>query len=436
MDIKIPSQAAYILQMLEINGYKAYVVGGCVRDAVLGRTPKDWDVATNAKPWQISSIFSSLQPKRANINFGAVSVLLDGMTYEISTFRKEEGTINHRRPKSVCFIDNILEDLSRRDFTINSIAYNPNGGIIDPYDGINDLKAGIIRSVGDPRLRFWEDCLRILRALRFSARYKFKIERLIQQAITEQSSLLSTLSAERFLSEAISLLCEDNFAFAVLSSPQPLLEWIPELSFSKALFSKQKIEKTQFFQGVSAANVSTPLPELRLSLLLHPLVKKPFYSFNKNEYKEIATILDRLKVSHILKSKILFLLSHKYINPPNSKKACLYWLADFGVENALNLIEFRRSIEYIRPSHKSNTCRWELAEQEINKIIKTSSCWSLKQLDINGADLIAIGIPSSKNIAVILKRLLKLVIEEEIDNSKSILLTEALKYIESDKNEL
>lgn len=434
MDIKIPFQVSYILQTLEKNNYKGYIVGGCVRDALLKKTPRDWDIATNAKPREIFSLFSSLHPKQANIDFGAVSVLLDGTSYEISTFRKEEGTIDHRRPNLVYFVDNILEDLLRRDFTINAIAYNPKDGIIDPFGGVDDLKAGLIRSIGDPHLRFWEDCSRILRALRFSARYKFKIDCSTQQAISKQSSLLSNLSAEQFLSEAISLLCEDNFTFAVFSSPHPIFEWIPELFFSESIFYKQKIAKTPFFQGVLAAKVSPTLPELRLSLLLHPLVKNSFDPSDKNEYKKIAVILDRLKVSRILKNKILFLLSHKYINPPNSKKDCLYWLCDFGSEDALKLIEFRRSIEYVKPHNISRVHQWDRAERQLNEIINNSSCWSLNQLAINGSDLIAIGIPSGKNIAIILKRLLNLVIEEELDNSKPTLLIEALKYIESGKS--
>ena len=204
MNMWIPENVEWIIRELMAHGFEAYAVGGCVRDSVLGREPEDWDITTSAKPEQVKQIFH--RTVDTGIEHGTVTVLIDKEAYEVTTYRVDGEYEDHRHPKEVTFTASLEEDLKRRDFTINAMAYNPQTGLVDIFEGIDDLNKKIIRCVGNPRERFDEDALRILRAIRFSAQLGFEIDNMTKEAMTEKAETLRDVSAERIRIELVKLL--------------------------------------------------------------------------------------------------------------------------------------------------------------------------------------------------------------------------------------
>ena len=208
MKIQMPEAANYIIQTLMAHGYEAYIVGGCVRDSVLGRTPQDWDITTSATPEQTKALFR--RTIDTGIEHGTVTIMMDHVGYEVTTYRVDGKYEDHRRPKEVTFTASLLEDLKRRDFTINAMAYNEQEGLVDIFGGAEDLRRGIIHCVGVPQERFDEDALRSLRAVRFAAQLDFEIEAKTRQAIREKAEFLRDISAERIQVELTKLITSDH----------------------------------------------------------------------------------------------------------------------------------------------------------------------------------------------------------------------------------
>lgn len=421
MKIKIPKQPAYLLQKLEKSGSQAFIVGGCVRDSLLKRSPKDWDIATNASPQKIQELFSAFHPKQTGKETGTVTVTIDKTSYEITPFRSEKGTLDHRHPQTLSFINSITDDLSRRDFTINAMAYHPNFGLIDPYGGQDDLKNGVIRAVGEPTSRFWEDSLRILRALRFSARYHFEIAKDTKKAMIKQSPFLLFLPAERVLQELISLLCENSPTFAILSCSKPLFSWIPELE----PFFQNGNDSSPFVTAVRSLSIAPNLPPIRLALLLQPLATNGSFNLStskKSDCSQVLSVLRRLKCSHLLEENVILFLSHQQLPCPVTKQDCLKLIRDFGENDAQRLLCFLSARAIAKGASKSEISQWKKTIKKLHRLLeKSSACWSVKQLKINGNDLLALGV-ERKEIGNLLEHLLDLVIEEKIPNKKQPLL--------------
>ena len=445
MNIQISKDAAFLLRTLESSGYQAYLVGGCIRDSLLGIEPKDWDVATNAHPLEIANLFSSFHPKQSDLKTGVVKIVLEDRPYELTPFRVETGTADHRHPQKVRFVNSVTADLARRDFTINAMAYHPQEGLIDPYGGLCDLSEGKIRTVGSPQLRFWEDSIRILRALRFSARYRFSITPATQQAICTQSPLLASLPVERILSELLSFLCEPFPAFSILSSPEPLLVCIPELSpflsssESAASFHAQT-KDSPLFRTAQAMELAPSSPDIRLATLMSPLAL-PCYSAegsclfsiaNRSVSARVLPVLKRLKASRSLQKQVLFFLSALHLPCPSNKQKLLFWLRRFGQEPTKQLLLFRHCLAVAgSPAlSESSISAWEEAINKLHQLTSQSICYSTNQLAVSGNDLMAIGFPPGKELGLLLERLLDLVIEETIPNKKNSLLQEARQELD------
>ena len=229
MRFNLPSHVEYILATLEAAGYHAHIVGGSVRDLLLGKNPDDFDITTSALPEETKAVFSDKRTVDTGIKHGTVSLILDGKPYEITTYRLDGEYKDSRHPEAVYFTKNIVEDLSRRDFTVNAMAYNPTTGLVDPFGGRDDLKLGIIRAVGDPYVRFNEDALRILRGIRFSSVLGFKIEDKTSKAIREKRQLLSKVSAERIYVELKKMLSGIDSYSVVLNYPEVITQVLPML---------------------------------------------------------------------------------------------------------------------------------------------------------------------------------------------------------------
>lgn len=407
MKINLPENVKYILHTLNDNGYEAFVVGGACRDAMLGEEPHDWDIATSAKPNEVMEVFKNFDIIPTGIKHGTVTINIDDVFMaEITTFRVDGEYSYGRRPDNVEFTANIIEDLKRRDFTINAMAYNDRVGLIDPFHGRRDIRNKVVRCVGNPYDRFNEDALRILRAIRFAAQLEFYIDDETSNAIYGCMHMLDKISKERIQSELCKILSSNYCGCNQLSEYCDVInEFIPgfHLYFNKRMVMKQ-FENDNVFTDDVVDDIIT-----RLALL-----------FNNSDEAESA--LTRLKFSKqiIVKTSQLvdYFTSIEYESL--SDKAYIKRLM-----NELDEKQFKRllTIKGKFASINRGDIGYVLKAYDIyEEIIANKECYTLKQLDVNGNDLISIGIKASKDIGMILDMLLNLVIHNDVKNDKETLL--------------
>lgn len=389
--INLPGEVKKTLNILISNGFEAYTVGGCVRDSIMGKSPSDWDITTSATPDEISSCFRGYRLIETGIKHGTITVIINKMQIEITTYRIDGKYSDNRRPDDVLFTDNIEFDLKRRDFTINALAYNGNE-IIDLFGGIDDIDKKTIKCVGDPDERFNEDGLRILRALRFASVLNFETEKNTSESINKNKYLLNNISMERINTEFNKLLMGDNFQRTILEYRDVIGVFIPELS-------KISIEELKYrLNAMSSLNSLI----LRLSVLLYKV-------------EEPDSILMRLKYDNATIKSVRLLTSNIdikiYPDLVNIKKS----LHNINYVNLCNLIQIKKAL------FKNEYDELIKSEEIINEIIETNQCYSLKTLAISGQDLIDAGIPKGKNIGKILDKILNEVIEGNLENEKNSL---------------
>ncbi len=449
MEFLIPAKVQYIIDALMNNGFEAYAVGGCVRDMILEKKPEDWDITTSAKPQDVKRIFR--RTVDTGIVHGTVTVLLDNEHYEVTTYRLDGIYEDNRHPKEVSFTGDLKEDLKRRDFTINAMAYNPIEGIIDLFGGMDDLENRLIRCVGNPSERFDEDALRILRAVRFSAQLDFIIEKDTKEAIVAKAGLLRNISAERIRTELTKLLVSDNPDRLRLLYELGISKVIlPE--FDRMMVTEQKNPHHAYSVGehtiraVSAVagsifeNRFSPHERsiLRWTMLLHDIEKPGTITLGKDGYNHFyghqekgaitaKRILKDLKfdndtldtVVHLVKwHDYRFVLTPKGIRKATSKIGKEYMellfevnYADTSGKNPKNNGEKFKQLEEARRIYK--------------EIIAKNECVSLKELKICGKDLIAAGFKPGRSMGAILNHLLDAVIEDPSLNNKETLLNMA-----------
>ena len=377
MNVKISEKATLIIDTLRNAGFEAFAVGGAVRDNLMGREADDFDITTSAKPEETKKVFSSFAVLETGIKHGTVTVLIDHTPFEVTTYRTECGYSDSRHPDSVRFVSDITEDLARRDFTMNAIAYSHRDGLVDPFFGYDDIKRKIIRSVGDANQRFTEDALRILRALRFSSVLGFDIEENTKNAIFSLAENLKFVSSERIYAEMKKLIVGDN-AQSVIDEYLSVFKTILPISGDHRSVSK--------------------LPKdyaLR------------FYCLFGDSYKEALRIL---RADNKVKMICNVIASSKPI--PNDETDLKLYISDLGFENVKTVITYRKAIFN------------EDAEDISSSIFNNGSPLFLSDLAINGSDLVSIGI-KGMNVGEILKMLLISVIKNEVDNSKEALLKAA-----------
>ena len=282
--ITIPAYVREIIDRLNSRGFSAYAVGGAVRDCALGLFPDDWDVASSALPEEIESTFSDFRVIETGIKHGTVSVVTGGNAVEITTFRKESGYSDNRHPDAVEFVGDIAEDLRRRDFTVNSLAYNEKDGLIDLYGGLSDIKNKIVRAVGNPEERFSEDSLRILRAVRFSSKLGFSIEKQTLDAAEKLKSRLKNVSAERIFSELVKTLCGKDVFNALMNYREIIAEIVPEI---RPCFDFDQHSKWHLYDVyehiVRSVAAIAPEPALRMTMFLHDIAKPAAFFMRDGE---------------------------------------------------------------------------------------------------------------------------------------------------------
>ena len=395
MTIRMDEGAAELLDTLHRAGYAAYVVGGCVRDSLLGLTPHDWDLCTSALPQQVMELFGAQRCIPTGLQHGTVTVKQSGALYEITTFRTEGTYTDGRHPDEVHFVPDVREDLARRDFTINAMAYNEKEGLVDPFGGQADLQSGIVRAVGVPRQRFTEDALRILRLYRFAARFGFAIDPPTAQAAQELCAHLDCVSVERIEEELAKLLSAP--APAAYLDEKILGVVLPELT-SEALAAAKPV--------VDACPAGAENLPIRLAALLLSLGEDG-----------IRRTLKRLRCSNALIEEAAVLVREAVPGVPVSLN--IYARRLLGKYNLCTVQRIAALGTALRPERAADFAALsELAEQ----LDADGVCCRVSQLAVNGRDLMAAGVPAGPGIRKVLEALLDSVIREEYPNERQALL--------------
>lgn len=438
MDIIFPNQVTTAINTLESAGFEAYIVGGCVRDSIIGTPPPDWDITTSALPHQILSAFDNFKTIETGIKHGTITVIIDSMPLEITTFRVDGDYIDNRHPEKVEFCKSLKEDLSRRDFTMNAIAYNNRCGLIDPFNGKKDIENKIIRCVGDPDLRFCEDALRILRAVRFLSVLGFELEQKTCDSVHKNAHLLQNISSQRIACELFKTLCGDNVFEVLMTYRDVFAKIIPEI---EPMFDFEQHNKHHIFDvwehTAFAISRAKKDPVIRLALLLHDIGKPHcftkgddgvghFYGHANISVDLSKKILDDLKLSNDIKNTVLTLVKyHDYPITPN-KKIVKKRLAKFSLPILNLLLEVKLADSLAQnPEFSSFSQNYLKIHSIIDEILKNEECFCIKDLAINGNDLINIGIPKGKQVGKILNTLLADVIEGNLKNDKNVLIEKA-----------
>ncbi len=439
LTIKLPETIKFVLGKLEKNGFSAYAVGGAVRDYILGNPANDWDVTTSALPDETEKVFSGFKVIKTGIKHGTVTVIVNGCPVEITTFRKESGYTDNRHPDNVEFVSDLAEDLKRRDFTVNSLAYNEKEGLIDLYGGLSDLKNEIIRTVGDPRERFSEDALRILRAVRFSSKLGFTIEEKTYAAAKELKENLKNVSAERIFSEFTKTLCGKNVKNALLFYHEIITEIIPEMKPCVGFEQHSKWHLYDVYEHiVRSVEYIRPTAELRLTMFFHDIGKPDcfftrdgeghFYGHPEVSAEKTDKILRRLKAPTAFREEVVFLVKNHDVRLSDSEIKNRKKLNEIGKERFFLLLDVKKA-----DNAAQGTALAEKEGKEIDKIraiaekiIENGEVYDIKQLKISGEDLIKTGF-SGKEIGEEMEKLLNACMENNLGNDEESLKAAAEK---------
>ena len=437
MDLQIPGYVEKLMEKLERAGYRAWVVGGCVRDSLLGLTPHDWDLCTTALPDQTAEVFSDLPLIRNGEKHGTIAVYTEGKLVEITTLRSEGGYTDGRHPDWVKFVPDLRQDLARRDFTVNAMAWSPKGSLQDPFGGRDDLKAGILRAVGDPETRFREDGLRILRGLRFAARFSLRIDPETGGAMNACAVLLSKIAAERIFAELMGFLPHATAGLLCAYAPV-ICAVIPELAPAVGFQQHNPHHSLDAYcHTAHVVQAAPPQEELRLAALLHD-VGKP-RSFSRDEkgvghfhgHAQVGAdmageILDRLRCPARMKERVVTLIAYHGSCRTTSEKTVRRLLRKLGEDMTRELLELDRADCHGKPTDDHQEIFDEF-EEILNRILAEKPCFSLKNLAISGKDLLETGMWPGPRIGRILNTLLDRVAEGSLPNDREILLKEAKK---------
>lgn len=441
--IRLPDKVRLIIAQLEAAGYEAYAVGGCVRDSLLGREPSDWDVTTSAKPQQVKAVFRHTID--TGIQHGTVTVMLDREGFEVTTYRIDGEYEDSRHPKEVVFTANLIEDLKRRDFTINAFAYNDQSGIVDVFDGMEDLDKGIIRCVGDAAERFGEDALRMLRAVRFSAQLGFTIAEDTKAAIREYAPDLKNISAERIQAELVKLLLSDHPDYMRDAYELGITGIVlPELDAAFATAQHNPHHQYTVGEHLMQSLLHTRADKsLRIAALLHDIGKPSvrttdeegidhFHGHVEVSEQMAVDILRRLKFDNDTIDKVQkYVRYHDYKPEPNAR-AVRRAINKIGAAYFPQVMEIRRADTLAQSSYQREEKleRIDQIERLYAEIMEKNQCISLKTLEITGNDLIALGVPKGKRIGEILNRLLDEVLQNPENNTHEFLTEKAKELLE------
>ncbi|MCL1913521.1 MAG: HD domain-containing protein [Eubacteriaceae bacterium] len=440
---RLAPSAILAMETLAAAGFEAYLVGGAVRDMVMGRQPNDIDIATNALPGQVENLLKGNGRHSAGIKYGTVLGIFNGEEVQITTFRSEEGYEAYRRPLSVAFGVSLEDDLSRRDFTMNAMAADTKGALIDPFGGLKDIEARLVRCVGDPSKRFSEDALRILRAVRFASQLGFSIEPETLEAANCNKGLLAHISSERIKAEIEKMLLADPVK-ALINHNQIIMSVLPELLPIVDAPQNNPHHLYGVFEHTAVAiSHCRACPIERWAALFHDAGKPGAATVDEEGIQhfegheaisvEIAqTILSRLKFSNKEASRILLLVKHHDDTIPPNLPGVKRWLSKIGQEAFWQLMSLKRADNLAQNySCFPRDDEYSAIEQIASQVISGSECTTLSQLSVSGNDLINIGINQGPGLGKVLGELLSMVIDGDAQNEKEDLLRHASRLANS-----
>jgi len=441
--IELPQNVDIIISTLQKNGYEAYAVGGCVRDSILGRVPGDWDITTSAMPEETKALFQKIFD--TGIEHGTVTVLLDGEGYEVTTYRIDGEYEDSRHPKEVTFTRCLEEDLLRRDFTINAMAYNHKDGLVDIFGGIEDIERKVVRCVGDAHARFSEDALRILRGIRFAAQLGFEIEEDTRAGMKELAPTLKNISAERIQVELIKTVTSPNPSLLAEAYELGITQhFLPE--FDQMMETEQENLHHKWNVGEHSLHAMENIRSekvLRLTMLLHDIGKPLVKTIDKNgvahflqhsleSEKLTKNILKRLKFDNDTLNKVAKLVLYHDYRMPATEKNVRRAVNKIGEDLFPYFLEVYRADILAQSEFEKEEKIQQLSEIEkiYHFVIENKQCVSLKTLAVSGRDLIQAGMKPGKEIGEMLARLLEIVLDTPEMNKKEVLL----KYVDNLNN--
>lgn len=448
MNFNIPAKVQFIIDTFYNNGFEAFLVGGCIRDYLLNKTPKDYDIATSATPDQTISLFEKTIP--TGLQHGTVTVVIENENFEVTTYRTESEYIDNRHPEKVEFVKNIKEDLSRRDFTINAFAYNHKKGLLDFFEGKSDLKNKIIRAVGNSDIRFNEDALRMLRAIRFSSQLDFDIDKDTLSNIEKNNLLINNISFERIRDEISKILLSNNSrkGLILLKNTGLLTNIIPEFKDTFGFDQKNPHHFEDVFEHSLSVLEKTPsILTVRLAALLHDIGKPNcfhldekgighFYGHNIKSEEISRKILNRLRFDNkTIKETLKLIREHMNVldNPNNSNIKRL--ITRVGLDSIENLYSLQEADILSLKDPSVATHKIVKMREVTSNILIAKEPLSLKDLAITGNDLInELGLSKGKIIGDVLKKLFNIILDYPDLNNKKDLLKEAKKILESYQN--
>lgn len=440
----LPPYVRETLSALESAGFEAYLVGGCVRDSLLGLVPHDFDLCTNALPEQVAEVFFNKTVIPTGIQHGTVTVLAEGQPLEITTYRTESDYHDHRHPDTVQFVSTIEQDLSRRDFTVNAMAYHPIRGIVDPFGGAADIEKRLLRAVGNPKKRFEEDALRILRALRFASVYGLEIEEKTKNALFAYAPLLTEIAAERTMAELKRMLAGEHIDKVIYDLYPVLFPILPELKVAQGVEQRSRYHHLDVLEHIltAVARAESDIT-VRLAALLHDIGKPYCFSLDEQGnghfygHAEIGErmardILCRLRFDKKTVEDVCILIRYHDTPIERTDKAVRRWLNRMGVSLLRQLLALKRADTMAHAVELMDGRLQELDDisERIDRLLAQQACFSLKDLAVNGSDLLELGFSKGKAVGECLRWLLDEVMEQHMENDAAVLSEAARKRLD------
>lgn len=436
--MEIPKYVGAVLQALESAGCEAWCVGGCVRDALSGRLPEDWDVATAARPEETLAVFGS-RALPTGLRHGTVTVKTEGGPVEVTTYRIDGAYRDHRRPESVAFTGSLEEDLRRRDFTVNAMAWSLRGELRDPWGGQEDLRRGILRCVGDPDRRFQEDALRILRGLRFAAVLGLEIEPGTAEALRRNREGLRDIAPERIQAELFKLLPGRKAAEVLRGLPEVFGVFWPELLEMVGFDQRNRHHCYDVWEHtLHALKEAEGDPALRYAALLHDIGKPPTFTLDENGVGHFyghasaschlaEEMLRRLKFSNEFRERVVRLIRWHDREIPRTDRGVRRALRLLGKEELRLLLALKRADNLAQaPAYHGRQLEIRKGEAILDRLLAEDACVSLRQLAVNGNDLLDLGF-RGPDVGRVLKELLNKVVDGELPNERESLLRFVIK---------
>lgn len=446
---KLPAGASFVLERLHKSGFQAYVVGGCVRDTILGLTPKDWDVCTDALPDEMQRVFGDCHVIETGLKHGTLTVMYEHEPYEVTTFRVDGAYTDHRHPDEVIFVRDVRDDLARRDFTVNAMAWSPQTGLVDAFGGQTDLQKGVIRAVGDAKTRFTEDALRILRALRFASVYGFTIEAETARAAHELAPTLKNVAAERIRVELGKLLCGRGAGEILRTYRDIIFTLLPALKPMDGFDQHTPHHRFDVWEHtVRAVEAVDPTETLRLTMLLHDAGKPASFHMDEDgvghawdhqliSEKIAREVLTQLRVDNATLERVTLLVREHSVELRADRRLLLRLLNRMGEEAVRQLIDVRLA-DYLAKGTNSSVeigQKVRAMRDTLDDLIAENACFKLKDMVVSGKDLLALGIPKGRSIGACLTYLLEEILAERLPNDRETLLKAAQEFAQSGRME-